>query len=342
MGDRRRHAGRIAAVLALLVAACGGATATLDPTATMTPSGRLTVDPTALPSPAATPTSSPRPTPAPTPGPSEPEQESLPTSASTERDGVRITVKVAANPLYAGSRLGVETTVTNTGRETLHWTVDGCGVDVSATGDLTGAEWRPSSLNVDATLERYRDWLREEAHVDTPIRLQFVPGWLSGMRRYGCADIGIGRSLKPGKSRMDSLVWDGQAAGRLGLPPTSPATITATFDYWHRGNDDEGEDNEPIKVTLDAWVIGGRDPSYLSPAEAIDAALADPEFADWLVVQPFRNGRDAIAEYDRETGLWVIGLIAYREDQDALLHAAFVDPVTGEIVAIREHPVQPF
>ena len=45
------------------------------------------------------------------------------------------------------------------------------------------------------------------------------------------------------------------------------------------------------------------------------------------------------------SGLWTVGLLTSRErgDGDAredILHAAFVDPITGEVIDVRELPAQ--
>ena len=83
----------------------------------------------------------------------------------------------------------------------------------------------------------------------------------------------------------------------------------------------------------------------LSPAQVIDAALADERLASWLVTRPFHSGADGIAEYDRASGLWTVGLLTfddrdYGDPPEGVLHAAFVDPITGEVVAVREVPLQ--
>lgn len=351
--DPRRHGRWVAGVVAVLVVACGG-----SPTVIETPAGSVQtttapsvaaalgtpttpmIDPSGAPTPATGPSPSAS-TPAATPGASEPPDDSLPRSASVERDGVKVTVQVAQNPLHAGERTAVSTTVKNTGGDTLHWSVDGCGVNAWAWAELPGVHWRPSAIETTPLLRAYSAWLQTEAKLDAPIRLRFEPGWLSGMRDYGCADIGIGRSLKPGASMTDELVWDGQATDRLGPPPTSPAVIAASFDHWYRGTADSSPQNQkPIVVTLDSWVVGGPAPAFLSPAEAIDSALADPAFADWIITQPFNDRRDGVTEYDPDVDVWMVGLIHDRDDQRSLLHAALVDPLTGRVIAIREHEVR--
>jgi hypothetical protein len=114
--------------------------------------------------------------------------------------------------------------------------------------------------------------------------------------------------------------------------------LTSTFERWTRPG--PGREGDPIEVTLDSWVVDGRDEAFLSPAEAIDAALADERLSAWLLTQPLRDGADAIAEYDRDLGLCAVGLLMYHDEGDPVLHAAFLDPVTGEVVAVREHRVE--
>jgi hypothetical protein len=190
-------------------------------------------------------------------------------------------------------------------------------------------------------LRAYSAWLQAEARLDLPMWLRFEPGWLSGMRDYGCADLGMPRSLKPGESTTQDLVWDGLVRDRLGPPPSGPTTITATFDHWYRGAQEQGDEkHKPIVVKLDSFVVGGPSAAFLSPAEAIDSALAEPAFADWVITQPFNDRRDGLVEYDPDVDVWMVGLIHDRDNQRSLLHAALVDPLTGVVLAIREHEIR--
>ncbi len=92
-------------------------------------------------------------------------------------------------------------------------------------------------------------------------------------------------------------------------------------------------------ATLESWVLGGRPDEYLSPAEAVDAALADERLASWLVTRSLAGNASMIAEYDAALDLWAVGLLWYRDDGDPVLHAALVDPISGEVIAIREYRV---
>jgi hypothetical protein len=252
------------------------------------------------------------------------------------QDGIKLTLTVQSNPLRAGWPTIATVTLENRGNRELRWTNDGCDVNAWVHGRVEGA-WRPSEASYPADLVSYRDWFLREARADAPISLAFDPLQLIGRRFIGCADLGVARSLAPGRSVTQEFAWDGSAYPRLGLPPTAPATLTATFERWTRPG--PGRDGAPLFVTLDSWVIDGRRDEVLSPAEVIDAALMDERFAASVRDRRVSTG-NIVVEYDLGIGLWTIGFLRTTDDGHAILHAAHVDPVTGEVVAVREQRVE--
>jgi hypothetical protein len=333
--------GRATALIVALLLVSIGCQPTVVPTRSPaaspsagSPTPAPTVLPTVSPMPAVATVSPLRPTPS---LPGTPDQDSMPTSAAVERHGIRLTIRLGTNPLYAGNEAVAFVTVKNTGRRLLRWTNDGCDTNAGVHG-ISMVSWRDSDLPVPPDLAPFRDWLREEANVDGPAWLAFRRGFAAMGRSSGCADLGIPKELAPGRAVTQEFFWDGTAAPRHGPPPTGPAKLTAVFDHWTRPG--PGPEGEPIEVTLDSWVLDGRDEAFLSPAEAIDAALADKRFASWLVTRPLRARAAAIAEYDPDVGLWAVGLLMDQEAGDPVLHAAFLDPVTGEVITIREHRVE--
>jgi hypothetical protein len=246
-------------------------------------------------------------------------------------------MRIGLNPLYAGNQVSALTTIQNTGTTALHWLNDGCDTNAWISAEVA-SKWRESTLEVSAELAPYRQWLRDAAYVDEPIRIVFDRGFRSS-RFTGCADLGIGKELAPGRKVTQEAIWDGSAAWSLGLPPTAPATITAHFDRWSR-NEKRDDHGKPLEVSIDSWILNGRPEDMLSPAEAIDAALKDERLTSWLITRPLHDSADAIAQYDRDLGLWAVGLLTYRDEGDPILHAAFLDPITGEVIAIREQRVQ--
>ena len=341
MTDRRRRPELAVVLLAgLLGGGCGATPAITGTPVGSIPPSILASQAAATIEPSPTPSATPRPTPVATLGQGDPPDDSLPKRASVERDGVRVTIQIGDNPLRSGQRTVIEATIKNTGRDTLHWMVDGCGVNVWPHVDLPGAQWRSSAVATTPQLRAYSTYLQLGARLDLPNRLEFEPGWLFGRRHYGCADLGIPRSLKPGASTTDELIWSGQSRDRLGPPLTSPAVVTAKFARWWRGDAEDAPPNQkPIIVTLDSRVTGGPAPEFLSPAEAIDAALADPAFTQWIITKPFTDDRDVVVEYDPDVNVWMIGMIHDRDNQPSLRHMALVDPLTGKVIAVREDEV---
>lgn len=331
---RLRRSCLVAAVL--LVAACGNPVPTPPPSTNVTPASSPAMSsPVSTPIPTAAVATVPpyRPTARP---PGTPPSGTLPSSATVERDGIRFTLRLSANPLDAGSVTIARVTIENTDARRLMWSTDGCAMNAGIHA-VVAASWRDSDVEVSPELVPYRDWFREEADIEQPISIRFdLPSDL-GHRPYGCADLAIGQELGPGRKVTQELMWDGDAAPRLGLPPTAPVTLTATFGGWSRPG--PGRHGAPLAVTLDSWILNGRRDDYLSPAEAIDAALADEGFASWLLTRAPRSGANPIAEFDQDLGLWAVGLLMYRDQGDPILHAAFVDAMTGEVIAVREHRV---
>jgi hypothetical protein len=239
--------------------------------------------------------------------------------------------------VYASNGAVAVVTIENTGGRVLRWANDGCDTHAGLYA-VVDATWRESTIKVSPELEPYREWFRDEADLDQPIQLRFQTAELVGRWGYGCADLAVGHELAPGQKITQELIWDGNAAPHLGLPPVGPATLTARFGGWLRPG--PGQDGAPLEVTLESWVLTGRPNDFLSPAEAIDAALGDERLASWLLTQPLQSNANAVAEYDRELGLWAVGLQLFRDDGPPILHAAYVDPISGEIIAIREHRVE--
>jgi hypothetical protein len=79
-------------------------------------------------------------TPVPTPDPTLP-TGNLETTASVERDGVRVRIELDRNPMPAGEPTWVATTVTNIGDDDLIWLHGGCAISVGVNGRMNGRRW---------------------------------------------------------------------------------------------------------------------------------------------------------------------------------------------------------
>lgn len=261
-----------------------------------------------------------------------PADGSLPTSASTEFGRVRLTLAIDMNPIDANHGAEALVTLDNRSHRTLEWSTDGCGIHawVDAT---TTATWRDSSLGVPQDLVRFREDFRRRVSSDDRIRLQFQRPVFRQHRNIGCADLALPHKLLPGRSVTQSFTWDGSAAERFGPAPNGPVSITSRFERWKLAG---GSQLRPLEVQLESWVLRGRRDELLSPFEAIDAAFGDEDFTSWLRT---RGGNDnPVVEFDRDLGLWIVGLLIYKDTPSfqEILHAAYIDPYTGEVFAVKE------
>lgn len=292
------------------------------------------------PSPAATPFPDPvwtRPSPGVEPVPPE---GPLALSASAERDGVRITITLDRDPVPAGEPTWVTTELTNIGADDLIYAGDGCGPRIHVGGSMPDIGWRPG-LEWPGKAGDYKEWgIDRRDLTDGVIHIGFVPAGFveQGLEagEYGCADLMNVKRLAPGATAKNRERWSGLTMRTYAPPPTGLVTIQGTFHFYWR--EAEGERDPPraferrITVDLDAWVIGVEEPPIVHPAEAIDIALADPEFSAWLLRRPFRNGADFVVKYDSRARTWHVGLLSYYPRERT--RAAVIDAVTGELIAL--------
>jgi hypothetical protein len=199
----------------------------------------------------------------------------LETRFRTERDGIRVTVQLDRNPLPAGEPTWATVAVTNIGQGILSWTHDGCAIPVAVRGHLPGASWRPGQAQTGPSAE-FKERVIEQ--MADGIAISFVPEEMVGVGRIGCADTAITDTILAGRSITQRAQWDGMAYLRLGLPPSGPLTIRGWAGYYFRGRHEPPNVLEEgvIELDGDAWIVGGKDPSWLDPPEVIDVALGRP------------------------------------------------------------------
>ncbi len=257
--------------------------------------------------------------------------------ATVERDGIRVRIELQRNPLPAGEPSWVRVTVTNTGRNEVTWLHDGCALAAWVGGESLVAWAEGADLPQQA--QRFKQYALG-TYVGPPLppaRLAFVPRKMLGTGSYGCADIGISEYIKPGKHIRQTLWWTGFTDVNRALPPTGPARITATASYYWRGRKEPARiADQSLDLALGAWISGGTDAGRLSPAQIIDAAVADPAFAGYLETQELANGREEIAWYDAAHGVWEVGVMPWYETTPPRIHGVLVDPVAGEIRGVLD------
>jgi hypothetical protein len=318
---------------AAVVVGCGRlAPLVPSPEATPTPS-----PPSASPEPTPTPrvvTPSQAPVP-PTPPPAPPND--LETTTTIERDGIRVTVTLQRNPMPAGEPTWADTVVTNVGTDNVTWFHDGCATPVYVWGTMPGAGWPPGREHP-PRVQPFKDRLVDYT-IPESMFLRFGREDRVGRIGGGCADIGIADTIPPGGSVQQRRVWDGTLEPRLGLPPAGPVEIGIQADFYWRGDEEpESIVDQSITGSMEAWVVGGRDPAMLAPTQIIDAALANRPFADLIATKNLGNGMSEVLWYWPERDVWEVGVLEYAPRRIVGIE---VDPRTGSFIRTFERPWNP-
>jgi hypothetical protein len=263
-----------------------------------------------------------------------------------ERDNIRVEVELQRNPLPAGEPSWVKVRVTNEGGTDVTWFHDGCAEPVNVYG-VSKVAWSMGKEQRQAGMfKTYALGGSIAAPPDPHGVMSFVEKEGLHTGPTGCADLGIGETIKPGKTLRATRWWSGFTDLNRALPAAGPATFRGFAGYYWRGKEPTDITDQVIKLKLDAWIVSDAAAARLSPAQAIDAALSDPTFTTYIDSQAIANGRATIAWYDADRDLWEIGVMPWYETEPPRIHGVLVDAVSG---AIRgpldrpwDHDVDPF
>ncbi len=248
----------------------------------------------------------------------------LTAEATANVDGIEIHLVLDRNPLEAGTPTWVTVTVRNTTDVPVDWMTDGCANVATVLGVLGGG-WLGGADQA-GLAERFKSFALEPVgHAGQAyLLIGFTPADHIG-RDVGCADLGLMHDLAAGERLVHRARWDG---GLGDLPaPNGPVRITASFP---RVIDHE---SDPVEVSLDSWIAGGTPFEFLTPAEAIDATLADQRFSAWLHRAPEGTWINSTHTLDPDAGTWAIGL--FRESPAGFLGMVTLDARTGEVLEHR-------
>jgi hypothetical protein len=311
------------AMLTLVTSACA---APLPPSPSVPPTTSLTPTATARADPSVVPTIAP-------PQPTLP-AEAIESSASVERDGVRVSIELDRNPMPAGEPTWITMTITNTGGDAVVYVPCGEIVSVSASG--VGPPWRPGRSLPDPAMT-WKSYLLDHQGLTTENRyvLFFVAGETGASS--GCGDVAHVTALAAGRTVRERQRWDGFAFRQLAPPPTARIELLATFEF-DRGDplaEHPPEDRHRLEVHLETWIAGLPD-QFLDPAEAVDIALSDPRLTAILASRDLRNGNEGVARFDPTMGVYQIGMLESGDLPVARAHLVLVDARTGEIVGFVE------
>ncbi len=279
------------------------------------------------------------------PGPTAPSD--LARVVVKERDDIRFEFELQRNPLPAGERSWVKVRVTNEGKTDVTWFHDGCAQPVSVRG-VSDVAWPMGEEHL-GQAGRFKTYVLGGYLAEAPDPhgvLSFVRKARLHAGPTGCADVGIGETIKPGKTLRTTRWWSGFTDRHRTLPAAGPVTIRGFAGYYWRGEEPADITDQTVELELDAWIVSEAAADRLSPAQAVDAALSDPTFVDYLQTQAIADGRAEIAWYDAERDLWEIGVMPWYETEPPRIHGVLVDAVSGRILGPLDRPwekdVDPF
>jgi hypothetical protein len=257
-------------------------------------------------------------------------------SARTSSHGIAITIRAASSTFASADGLWVTTRLQNVGTNVLHWITDGCAINVGLSA-RTDVDWtygakQPGDFGVfkDWTLERYDR--NQEPH---PLYLDSRPDWAVDEGEFGCADLGIGHDLKPGHA-IEARHLVTATTGRAGLPPAGPILLQGTFGMWYRGGENIDEvHHKAIVVTLPVLLTDGRDPAFISPGQAVDAALQDLIFRQYVIANPaIPDFAPSGVELDAANARWLVTMTVGDRFPGSYVVQCAVDARDGQVLGV--------
>ncbi|HET7029162.1 MAG TPA: hypothetical protein VFI34_01520 [Candidatus Limnocylindrales bacterium] len=274
----------------------------------------------------------PSPTPIATPAPAIPEDLKL--TGTAERDGARLSIRLARNPMPAGEATGLTVTITNTADDLLLYYP--CGEIVPVDGTLSDA-WR-MGRDLRIPVRDWKSYLLDNDGFEpgAPPQILLLAKGHDGSSS-GCGDVGLTATLDPGDSVRQRLSWNGLRFRDLGPPPTSKVDLTATlaFDRGAVLDEHPPEDRHIIEAHLDAWIEGPADP-VLDPAEAVDVALTDARLTNLLATRELNNGNDGLLRYVAAAHRYWVGIVESGSLPIAHAHYLEIEAETGAILGFVE------
>ena len=244
--------------------------------------------------------------------------------AEAERDGVRVTLELESTPIQMGVDTWASVTVENLGAGSVFYLTDGCEIPLQLLVKL-GGEWTGGADQIGVAAEFKRLALFDDQSGRSHLLMGFEPEQRVG-RDAGCADVGVPHELPAGERLTQRALW---------LPwddapiPTVPVTLEGSFPF--TGRDRDSTELDPVVVHLDSWIASSEAWPWMTPAQAVDAALTDPVFFAWLLEVPSRSWINAHLDLDPQAGIWEVGL--FRDDPgSAWAKIIHLDATTGAVI----------
>ena len=260
---------------------------------------------------------------APAPTPEVGIEAPLETIATVTRDDVRMTLKLDAAPLRAGNPGWATVRIENVGDDVVRYRTDGCEVPAHVSAWMVG-DWIAGREQAGIAGEFKAAALdRGSSH----LAMSFEPDQFAG-HDFACTDVGVVNQLGARAVVEQRSVWLGWDGAPI---PDSPVEIVAAFPFLGRGPNGPEEEIQPVEVRLAASIVGGDPWPWMTPAQAIDAALADPEFRDWVVEFPSESWVNPTTTLDSDAGTWQVGLIRDAPGR-AMAQFLTLDARTGGVI----------
>ena len=235
---------------------------------------------------------------------------------------MRVTLQVESVPLRADVETWATMTVQNLGADPVLW-LDSCEIPVRL-GVRFGGAWIGGAPQLGVAGEFKALALRGEGSGASQLMSAFTAEQRVG-RTTGCSDTGITLVLAPGERLTQRAVWMPPDHSPL---PDGPVTLEAAFPFSGRGREAE---LDPLAAKLESWLVSSEPWPWLTPAQAVDAALADPAFFAWLLEVPSRTWINAQLHLDTEKGIWEVGL--FRDEPGSVWAKIIkIDATTGQVI----------
>jgi hypothetical protein len=262
-----------------------------------------------------------------------------PTSGSVERDGVRLTLEIEQNPLSVHMPAWATVTAENVGADAVVYGVGGCGLYAQVSGRIVG-DWTAGLPQVGPAGAYKAMTLEGEAVTGSPaLGVGLVPESLVGLEDAGCADLLQLERLEAGASEMRRALWRGDGTD---LVPTNALELIARFPFFRRERDPEEREGPPIEVSLSAGVLDAPPSPLIGPGPAIDAALGQSEFGQFVAAYPQEQWINPYLELDREHAVWTVGLFVNRGPPDyEQFGSVRVAATSGLVLGVKFDPPFP-
>ena len=221
-------------------------------------------------------------------------------TATVERDGVRLRLDLERGEIVPGDVLWATLTIQNTTDHDVKWTTGGCREvgQVEAQPKLpdAGRHW-PGALGT------FKEWALR--HPESYARFFDEVTWgilAQGGQGRACPAVVLTETLPAGQSLVSRWAWDGTVdfayAGRRPAPG-GEIEVAGTFYV-----------KEPptgvVRVTSRIKVRGTPDP-YIPPGIAIDRAFDDGRLARWLEARPAPGNNGGVSAGDAAGGVRLDG-----------------------------------